>query len=261
MRLQLVLHSCGSSHQRRLGRISWSNIKLPAARYHSELSAISCVAATECTAVGQYSINRIGVEELRPLAERWDGRGWKIDRPPPELDRYHGKPYPNNTWLTAVSCLSRSFCLASGGAERAQNGIGEAAYVTRWDGRRWTRATAGLPRHSPFNGISCLSSTNCFAAGQFDTGIFPAPSTQQPLVENWNGVGWTRITLPHVPTTPGTTFNFTSSGDPSLSGISCVPAAGCTAVGEQAQGSDSVTLAQSDMGAPGAAAAALGAEK
>jgi hypothetical protein len=54
----------------------------------------------------------------------------------------------------------------------------------------------------------------------------------------------------YVPTPPGTTFNFASAGDPSLSGISCVPAAGCTAVGVQAQGGDSANLAQSNMGAP-----------
>jgi len=236
----------------------WKQIRIPTARYDTELLGISCVATTACTAVGQYSVNKIGVEELQPLAERWDGRIWTIDRPPGEVDRYRGKPYPNDTWLTAVSCLSRSFCLASGDAQRAQNGIYEGAYANRWDGRRWTRATAGLPKHSPLDGIACLSRTNCFAAGQFDTGIFPAASTQQPLVENWNGANWTRITLPHVPTIPGATFNSTSPGGPNLSSVSCVPRAGCTAVGEQAQGSDSANLAQSDMGAPGAASARQG---
>jgi hypothetical protein len=226
---------------------SWRKITIPTAKYHSELSAVSCVAPTACTAVGSYSVNKVGEEEQRPLAERWDGHGWTIDRPPDELDRYLGKLYRNNAGLTAASCLSASFCLASGDAERAQNGIGAAAYTVRWDGTHWMRATAGLPRHSPVDGISCLSSKDCFTSGQFDTGIFPAPSTQQPLVENWNGAKWTRITLPRVPTTPGTTFNVTSSGDPSLSGISCVPAVGCTAVGEQAQGSGSANLAQSNM--------------
>ena len=183
---------------------SWRQINIPAARYHSELSAISCVTATQCTAVGDYSLNKTGVEEQRPLAERWDGHGWTIDHPPTEFDRYHGKLYPGNTWLTAVSCPSRSLCLAAGDAERAQNGIYDGAYATRLDGKRWRRATAGLPSHSPFNGISCLSSTDCFAAGQFDTGVFPRPATQQPLVQKWNGSSWTRITLPHVPTAPGT---------------------------------------------------------
>ena len=73
-------------------------------------------------------------------------------------------------------------------------------------------------------------------------------------MENWNGANWTCITPPHVPTTPGTMFNFTIPGDPNLSGISCVLAAGCTAVGEQAQGRDSANLAQSNMGAPSALA-------
>ena len=232
---------------------SWRKSKIRAARYHSELSAISCVAATDCTAVGQYSVNKIGVEELQPLAERWHGRSWTIDRPPGEVDRYRGKLYPNDTRLTAVSCLSRSFCLASGDAERAENGIYDAAYATRWGGTRWTRATVGLPKHSPFNSISCLSSTDCFAAGQFDNSVFPPPATQQQLVENWNGLGWTRITLPHAPTAPGASWTSPNLGDPTLSDISCVPQAGCTAVGSQAQGSDAANLAEGDMAAPGAA--------
>jgi hypothetical protein len=226
---------------------SWSKLQIPAPRYHSELSAISCVAATECTAVGNYSINNIGVEEQRPLAERWDGHSWTIDRPPGELDRYRGKLYANTTWLTAVSCLSRSFCLAAGDAVRAENGIYDGAYATWWDGTRWTRATEGLPYHSPFNAISCLSSTDCFAAGQFDNGVFPPPATQQPLVENWNGTHWARISLPHVPTAPGTSWSPTNLGAPTLSATSCVPRAGCTAVGTQAQGSGAANLAQSDL--------------
>jgi hypothetical protein len=225
-------------------------IKIPAARYHSELSAISCVAATRCTAVGSHSVNKTGVEEVRPLAERWNGRSWTIDRPPAELDRYHGRLYRNNSWLTAVSCPSRSSCLASGDAERAQQGIGAAAYVTQWHGKRWTRATAGLPRHSPFSGVSCLSSRDCYAAGQFDNGVFPAPATQQPLMEHWNGASWTRITLPHVPTAPGVSWTPTNLGYPILSDVSCVLGAGCTAVGSQAQGSDAANLAQSDTAPP-----------
>ena len=42
--------------------------------------------------------------------------------------------------------------------------------------------------------------------------------------------------------------------DPSLFGISCIPLMGCTAVGAQAEGNDSVTLAQSEMGTTSAAA-------
>ncbi len=228
---------------------SWRKIKIPTVRYQSELSAISCVTVTQCTAVGNYSINRTGVEERRPLAERWNGHSWTIDRPPAELYRYRGKLHSNITWLTTVSCLSRSFCLAAGDAVRAENGIYDGVYATRWDGRRWTRATEGLPYHSPFNGISCLSSTDCFAAGQFDNGVFPPPAIQQPLVENWTGTHWTRITLPHVPTAPGTSWSPTNLGAPTLSAISCVARAGCTAVGSQAQGRDAANLAQSNMGA------------
>lgn len=52
-------------------------------------------------------------------------------------------------------------------------------------------------------------------------GVFPPPATQQALVENWNGVSWTRITLPDVPTAPGTKWTFANLGAPTLSDISC----------------------------------------
>jgi hypothetical protein len=225
-----------------------------AAKYGSSLQAVSCIAADACTAVGTYNANRhVGVTEPLPLAERWDGRRWALQHPPPELERYRGKVYANNTLLTGVSCLSRTFCMASGVTQRAQNGDAWGAYAVRWKGARWLRATAGLPRHGPLWGVACLSSLDCVATGQFENGVFPAPATTQPLAEGWNGARWDRIVLPRVPTPPGDpTPDFFDDSDPALLAISCLAQFGCTAVGAQASGNgnDAATLAQSNLATP-----------
>jgi hypothetical protein len=224
------------------------------AKYGEVLAGISCVAANWCTAVGSYNTDkRLEQAAYVPLAERWNGRRWSVQRPPPELVRYHGRRYANFTQLTSASCTSHSFCLASGFALRAQNGDAFGAFAVRWDGARWVTANAGRPYHSPFYSVACLSSTYCVAVGQFDNSVFPAPSTTQPLAEGWDGQRWGRIALPHVAIPSGATRGVPDALDPALIGVSCVSRTGCAAVGAEAQGSDSAILAQSDMGTPGAA--------
>ncbi len=227
----------------------WRIQSAPTVGYGQGLTAVSCSGATACTAVGSFNRNRTGIGLDVPLAERWSGRAWTLERPPPENVRVNGKLLTNDTDLTGVSCTSPSFCMASGAAQRAQNGDAFGAYATRWDGNRWTSAIAGLPHNSPFWGISCLSSAYCLAVGQFDSGVFPPPGSTQPLVEGWNGEQWGRMALPHVAPLPGASWAFPDAADPVLTGISCV-AGVCTAVGDQANGTDSAPLALRESGTP-----------
>jgi len=234
--------------------LTWGLRTTPPVKFGAGLAGVSCVTVKWCTAVGFYNTSKVGQEVYMPLAERWNGRRWNVQRPPPEWLRYHGRVYANFTYLTGVSCTSRSFCLASGDAERAQNGDGAGSFAVRWNGARWIAATAGRPHNSPFYALSCLSSTDCLAIGQFENSVFPAPDTTQPLAEGWNGKRWDRLALPHVAPPSGATRDSPDARDPALFGVSCVAQSGCTAVGAQGQGSDSAALAQSDMGTPGAAA-------
>jgi hypothetical protein len=233
--------------------LTWRLQHTPAVAYGSSLAAISCAAANRCMAVGSYNANKIGVAEPLPLAERWNGRGWTAERPPPDRVSYRGKLASDITQLTGVSCPSRSFCLASGIALRAQNGDPFGAFAVRFDGTRWTTTITGLPFHSPFYGVSCLSSSDCLAIGQFDRSVFPPPATTQPLVENWNRTHWSRVALPHVPIPSTASGDTPDALDPVLLSISCVLHSGCTAVGAQAHGSADTTLAQADVATPGIA--------
>ena len=61
----------------------------------------------------------------------------------------------------------------------------------------------------------------------------PASSTDT-LVEQWNGSAWTIVSSP----------NPTGSVTSVLSGVACVSASFCTAVGDATQGTSTVTLAE-----------------
>lgn len=226
---------------------TWRRMTLPPVHYDPTLTAITCVAANACTAVGSYSVNKTGVAQLRPLAAQWSGRHWTVDRPPPEYDRFHGKAFANNTWLTAVSCAARRSCLATGLAERTQNFYPNGGFGDRWDGRRWTVATAGIARDSPLYDVSCVAADDCYAAGQFDPHTITAPTTQRPLVEHWASGRWSSTALPPVATLTNRVWFEGNLLNPNLNGISCVPQSGCVAVGAQPQGAASAPLALTDL--------------
>jgi hypothetical protein len=226
---------------------TWRRLTLPSVRYGPSLTAISCAAVNVCTAVGSYDVNKTGVADLHPLAVRWLNGRWTMAKPPPERDRFHGKTFLNDTWLTAVSCPSRTSCLATGLTLRTQNFYPQGGFADRWNGSHWTTATAGIARNSPLNGVSCVAVDDCYAAGQYDPHTITSPASQQPLIMHWASHRWTRVAVPRVATLTNRVWFEDNLLDPNFFGISCVLRSGCTAVGAQPQGARSATLAVSDL--------------
>ena len=208
------------------------------------------MAVNACTAVGTYDVAETGEAVLHPLAARWLAGHWTVAKPPAERDRFHGKAYLNDTWLTAVSCPSRTSCLATGLAMRTQNFYPQGGYADRWDGHRWSAATAGIARDSPLNGVSCVAPGDCYAAGQYDPRTITTPSKQAPLLAHWASGRWSREAIPRVATLPNPFWFEDDNLDPNLFGISCMRQAGCTAIGAQPQGAHSAPLAMSDLAPP-----------
>ena len=95
-----------------------------------------------------------------------------------------------------------------------------------------------VPSPSPgaLSGVSCTSAAACTAVGDYGNSS-DNPTT---LVESWNGTSWTVVPSP----SPGSSAN-------GLSGVSCVSAAACTAVGSRADSTDLLpkTLIESWNGA------------
>ncbi len=165
------------------------------------LTGVSCVSATDCTAVGHWSNDVIG----RTLVEHWNGTKWSIVASPSPA----GVPQSE---LTGVTCRSAANCFAVGS--------GHGTLVERWNGSKWSMMTTPNPTgttSASLTSVSCPSATRCVAVGDF----FLASAVQR-LVEEWNGGSWS---ITNTPAPAGTIRS-------SFSGVSCAATANCISVGQ-----------------------------
>jgi hypothetical protein len=199
------------------------------------LNAVSCSSATRCMAVGsyQYPYGNGSGPASGTVAERWNGRGWKLQLPPsPEV----------TSVLNAVSCVSAANCTAVG-----STGISATLPLAEhWNGHSWK------VQHTPdpaaggtgaLAGVSCASAHRCTAVGpeiaehwngsRWRAQSLPVGATSVSCtsslrcvatdgrgVERWRGAGWQGQRLPGP---AGSIANF--------SAVSCAAANSCTAVG------------------------------
>ncbi|MGH2883398.1 MAG: hypothetical protein ACRDPA_12005, partial [Solirubrobacteraceae bacterium] len=124
----------------------------------SFLFGVSCATPRSCAAVRSVTGATTGTV---PLAERWNGIRWTIQRISGPIRRVRR----DVGYLTALSCPSRSFCTAAGFFEAA--GI-DVMLAERWNGARWmighTRYPAGA-RDVELADVSCPSASSCTAVG------------------------------------------------------------------------------------------------
>lgn len=104
--------------------------------------------------------------------------------------------------------------------------------IERWDGFNWSVQAAPTPAgatQTRFFGVSCPSTTSCFAVGQYSTsgGSFS-------LAERWNGSSWSILATPNP---AGSTWT-------QLTTLSCATATACTAVGYSTVGSSVIAIAE-----------------
>jgi hypothetical protein len=148
---------------------SWTvqSTPIPAGGTSATLSAVSCGAASVCTAAGSF-VNGLG--KTTPLAERWDGTSWTLQ---------HAAAPPGATAasLRGVSCIPAGACLAVGSSV---SGAGTTTMLVEiGDGGSWRMQNASPPEGvvaSALTGASCLPPTRCTAVGYFrdDTGAYGA---------------------------------------------------------------------------------------
>jgi len=97
----------------------WQMVKAPAIS-DASLFDVSCVAPTDCLAVGEVG----SWSESRGLSVRWTGGRWNRVPSPGTGAR-----------LVAVSCVVREQCWAVGTLDGDE---GSRNLVVRWDGRAWS---------------------------------------------------------------------------------------------------------------------------
>jgi hypothetical protein len=195
---------------------------LPAEARVGFLSAVSCTSPRSCVAVG-FFISRVGTGE--PLAERWNGTRWSIERTPSPEAAVEAQ-------LVGVSCARQGSCMAAGFFSIV-TGI-QVMMAEHLSGMRWSLQRDRYPRGATgvqFAGVSCPSAGACTAVGYFG-GI---EGYDDPLAERWDGMRWATQPLP----SPAGALSS------SLASVSCSSSRACTAVGTSLDDTGTeVTLAE-----------------
>ena len=189
--------------------VRWQSLAVPGvSKDYALLEGISCPTSRSCLAVGAVG----PFVRSRSLAERWDGKNWN------RLSVGHD----GSEGLYSVSCNAPDACTAVGTPTRAEHRLGLAE---RWDGSRWTiqpTPRAQTTESSRLVSISCTSTQNCIAVGEYETDC----CRRVPVAERWDGRRWNLL---KTVAPPGSD----SSGV--FSSVACVAANACVAVGSSNQ--------------------------
>jgi hypothetical protein len=220
----------------------WAAVQLPAGARDGNLTAISCASATWCIAVGSPILG-------------WNGRTWRVQRGVSPFDAVScatpdscvavgvtGSGHPvagtwnGRRWLTGpmaapphsaqsvtvsgVSCSAPDACMAVGdysfgASARPSPKYRDLTLAERWNGTRWqVEPTADVARRDRLVAVSCARGGACVAVG--------SARAKVTLAERWDGSAW------HAEKTP----SFGAIGYSELTGVSCVTAVRCVAVGD-----------------------------
>ncbi|MDA8399633.1 MAG: hypothetical protein M0008_06240, partial [Actinomycetota bacterium] len=180
------------------------------------LNGVSCVSPSFCVAAGEYYNGTV----YQSLLLTWNGSTWSLDS---AASLSTSVSQTNN--LSSVSCVSASFCVAVG---QYYNGTVNQNQLLTWNGSTWSLdSAASLSTSSSqpnfLSSVSCASSSFCVAAGHYFTG-----AADQNLLLTWNGSTWSLDSAASLSTS--------SSQSNFLSGVSCVSASFCVAVGQYYNG-------------------------
>ena len=182
----------------------------------NRLMGVSCVSTTFCVAAGVYSNGT----RLQNLLLTWNGSTWSLD----DAQALSTSASQSNV-LTGVSCVSASFCVATG---YFVNSIGSHGLMLTWNGSSWALAAGPFSiaaTQASLTGVSCASTSFCVALGNNYNG-----TNYQNSILSWNGKGWSADTSAALSTSP--------SEDNFLAGVSCASASFCVAAGYYDNGVD-----------------------
>lgn len=182
----------------------------PAGATQTALNSISCLSASSCIAVGDYTTSASASTPNLALAESWNGTAWTLQSAATPAGATAAQ-------LTGVSCASSAMCMAVGGYDSTGT-VPRHALSEVWNGSSWTLQTTPEPSGgSTLSHVSCPTVSDCTAVG--------SPLTFTPVIEQWSAGTWS-IQTPA--TRPG---QFTM-----LSGVSCSASSACTAGGATGSG-------------------------
>lgn len=160
---------------------------------YNEITGISCTSAVFCMATGFGHVQF--TTSFEPLALEWNGSTWSAV----------ATPNPGGaTTFSSVSCVGTTFCMAGG------NQAGANPLTERWNGSAWSVVGSPQSGAPSINGISCVSSSICFAVS----------GGSQTFVDQWDGQSWTLVP----------SANSTAAAN-DLFGVSCATPSFCVGAG------------------------------
>jgi len=119
----------------------WSVVKLPTPGYDALLSAVSCVSASSCLAVG--SVSSSTSDGYGSLADAWNGKTWRaIAVATPKGGAGTTEGYPNSFELTDLTCAAAKDCVTFGFAGPLGGEIGQTPFAERYAGTRLSNIAA-----------------------------------------------------------------------------------------------------------------------
>ncbi len=203
------------------------------------LDAVSCPAATSCTAVGTYDT----ATGFAPFVVSFNGSAWT---PPQEILPPTSTVAHGSASALGVSCATTTTCVVVGDYESAVSTY--LPFSATNTGTSWKTARVPLPsgadtafQDAELSGVSCWSAFMCVAVGSATVG-----TNQVDLVASDDHGTWTPTALP-VPAND-------STGDASLlnglNAVSCWGPWSCAAVGQfgTATGESSTSVTSSPVG-------------
>ena len=151
------------------------------------LQHVTCVASTDCYAVGNYFNGVV----RQTLIEHWDGTSWTI------VTSANTQPVQSN-YLHEVTCAASNDCWAVGYYNNSEldMGIFTQTLIQHWNGTVWSMVTS--PNATPNDGlygVSCTSTSDCWSVG------FANATADQTLIEHWDGTSWSIVSSPNNSTT------------------------------------------------------------
>ncbi len=167
-----------------------------APEWQNTLNGVAEVSSDNVWAVGFYCGPREagGGNEQLTLIEQWNGSEWNVVP----------SPNPSTTaFLYGVAAVSASDVWAVG---QNYGSTLPSTLIEHWDGTKWSIVPSPNPagRTAYLGAVSAVSANDIWAVGF--CGASNAPYLI-PLIEHYNGISWSIVSSPYVPSSPFNQLN------------------------------------------------------
>ena len=166
---------------------SWSDVPAPTS---GPLTGVAAISATDVWTVGSIYVHNSNLL----VSDHWDGSTWATVTPAPTGDTY--------SYFDDVTALPTGKVWAAGNSGDA--GFQGKTIVEHWNGTNWVlddTPEVGLGNNI-LQGVTAIGPSDVWAVGYYS----PEIGSTYTLAEHWDGVTWTIVATPGLPSGSGNSF-------------------------------------------------------